>query len=444
MHCIKVFMEERQRLLLIRQNPWWKNKKIKLPTFERDLFKKLQPYIKYNQILAIVGLRRVGKTILMKQIIQKLKSDNNNICYISFDDIDFQKYEVAENLINYFLEYSNKKEMRYLFLDEIQKLPNWADLLKVYYDTEEKLKIIISGSASLELNINKETLAGRILTFHLPILTFKEFTRYFNMEISIDSKDFLREYDLKFSDKQEKYQEIFQKYILKGAFPELLDINIEESEYIKKYIKESVIEKSIFDISRITKEDEKIIYDLFKLLANSNARLFEIMNISNILKINRNKTSKYINLLEKTFLITISYNFTASVAKQIRTSKKQYAAHSSIVISLLDYPFEIINTELIGHLIEGIIANIIEKVSFWRTPQKNEVDIVTKDKTPIEVKYKARITNNDINFVIKFCEKFKIKNGIVITKDIIEKRKINDIEITLIPAWFFLLYWDKR
>ena len=437
-------MEERQRLLLIRQNPWWKNKKIELPTFERDLFKELQPYIKYKQILAVVGLRRVGKTILMKQIIQKLKTENNNICYISFDDIDFQKYEVAENLINYFLEYSNKKEMRYLFLDEIQKLPNWADLLKVYYDTEEKLKIIISGSASLELNINKETLAGRILTFHLPILTFKEFTRYFKMETNIDSENFLREYDLKFSDKQEKYQEIFQKYILKGAFPELLDINIEESEYIKKYIKESVIEKSIFDIFRITKEDEKIIYDLFKLLANSNARLFEIMNISNILKINRNKISKYISLLEKSFLIKISYNFTASVAKQIRASKKQYVAHSSIVISLLDYPFEIINTELIGHLIEGVIVNNIEKVSFWRTPQKNEVDIVTKDKIPIEVKYKARITNNDLNSVIKFCEKFKIKNSIVITKDIIEKRKINDIEITLIPAWFFLLYWGKR
>ena len=61
----------------------------------------------------------------------------------------------------------------------------------------------------------------------------------------------------------------------------------------------------------------------------------------------------------------------------------------------------------------------------------------------IEVKYKAGITNNDINSVIKFCEKFKIKNGIVITKDIIEKRKINDIEIALIPAWFFLLYWIK-
>jgi len=437
-------MEERQRLLLIRQNPWWKNKKIKLPKFERDLFKELQPYIKYNQILAVVGLRRVGKTILMKQIIQKLKADNNNICYISFDDIDFQKYEVAENLINYFLEYSNKKEKRYLFLDEIQKLPNWTDLLKVYYDTEEKLKIIISGSASLELNMNKETLAGRILTFHLPILTFKEFARYFNMKTDVESENILREYDLKFSDKQEKYQEIFQNYILKGAFPELLDINIEDSEYIKKYIKESVIEKSIFDISRITKEDEKIIYDLFKLLANSNARLFEIINISNILKINRNKISKYINLLEKSFLITISYNFTSSVAKQIRTSKKQYAAHSSIVISLLDYPFEIIKTELIGHLIEGVIVNNIEKASFWRTPQKNEVDIVTKDKLPIEVKYKTRISNNDLNSVIKFCEKFQIKNGIVITKDIIEKRKIDDIEITLIPAWFFLLHWSKR
>ena len=90
--------------------------------FERDLIKDLQRYIEYRQILGIVGLRRVGKTILMKQIASKLHAPENNICYISLDDIDFQKYEIVEDLINYFLEFSDKNERRYLFLDEVQKL----------------------------------------------------------------------------------------------------------------------------------------------------------------------------------------------------------------------------------------------------------------------------------------------------------------------------------
>ena len=431
-------MDERHRRLLIKQNPWWMDEHITLPEFERDLLEELSHFIKYKQILAVIGLRRVGKTILIKQMIQKLNATKNNICYVSFDDIDFQKYTLAEDLINYFLEFSDKNTTRYLFLDEVQKLPHWADLLKTYYDTEENLKIIISGSASLELNIDKETLAGRILTFHLPVLTFKEYIRYFKMEYKISANNLIREYDLKFADKKEKYQELFNNYLLKGAFPELLDVPLTEREYIQKYIKESVIEKSIVDIARLTREDEKIIYDLFRLLANSNAQLFEIINLSNILKISRNRTSQYINLLEKSFLISIIYNFTASVAKQVRSSKKQYAAHSSLVIAILDYPFEIINTEIAGHLVEGIIANAIEKPSFWRTPQKDEIDFITKEKLPIEVKYQSQITNNDIRTMLKFFKKFHVTKGIVITKNLLEIRSIDDTEILFIPAWLFL------
>lgn len=431
-------MEERHKRLLIKQNPWWQDERVKLPKFERDLLGELSKYVKYKQIIAIVGLRRVGKTVLMKQIIQKLKAPKNNICYISFDDIDFQKYEIAEDLINYFLEFSDKRKSRYLFLDEVQKLPNWADLLKTYYDSEENLKILISSSASLELKKHKETLAGRILTFYLPILTFKEFARYFGMEYRISAKSLFREYDLKFLTKRERYKHLFENYLKKGAFPELLEID--DEEFIKKYIKESVVEKSVSDIAKITEENEKTIYELFRLLVNSSAQLFEIVNIANTLKLNRNLVSYYINLLEKSFLIKISYNFTASVAKQIRASKKQYCAHSSIIVALLDYPFEIINTEIVGHLVETTVANNMDKISFWRTIQKDEVDIVLKDKEalPIEVKYQSQITNNDIKSVLKFCRKFKVNKGIIITKDLFERRDIDEIEILFIPAWLFL------
>ena len=401
--------------------------------------------VKYKQIIGIVGLRRVGKTVLLKQLIRKLKSSHENMCYISFDDIDFQNYEIADDLINYFLEFSNEDMIRYLFLDEIQKLPNWADLLKTFYDTEENLKIFISGSASLEIKEYKETLAGRILTYKLPIFTFREFLRYFKMKQEITFKDLFREYDLNFIHQKEHYKKMFEAYLLKGAFPELLEIN--DDEFIGKYIKESVVEKTIMDISRITKQDEKIIYELFRILANSNAQLFEINNISNLLGVNRNLVSQYIGLLEKAFLIKISYNYTASVAKQVRTSKKQYCAHSSVVIAVLDYPPAVIHTKLSGHLVEATIMNHIEKASFWRTPQKDEVDIIVKTDEgiiPIEIKYQTQILNNDLKAIIKFCKKFYIKKGMVITKGLLERRMIDKYEILFIPAWVFLLLWGSE
>lgn len=449
-------MEERHRALLVKQNPWWSDKIVKLPDFERDLINTLVRYVEYKQILAVIGLRRVGKTVLMKQLMQKLKAPKNNLCYISLDDIDFQNYNIVEELINYFLEFTDKSGMRYLFLDEVQKLPNWADLLKTYYDTEYNLKIFVTGSASLELSEFKETLAGRILTFHLPVLKFSEFARYFmhddplkNRSISslssifgssLSKDAFIREYDIEFAWKKERYNELFKSYLLKGAFPELLDI--EDEEFIKKYIKESVIEKTIVDISRLADEDEKIIYELFRLLANSNAQLFEITNLSGILKINRNLASKYVNLLEKSFLINVAYNFTSNVARQVRASKKQYSAHSSIVIAMLDYHFDILNTEVAGHLVEAAIAGNLEKTSFWRTPQKDEVDIILKEKgivLPIEVKYQHNVTNSDAASVLKFCKKFGVRNGLMVTKELMDIRKIGDVEMLFIPAWLFLL-----
>lgn len=432
-------MEERHTRLLVRQNSWWRGEKEDLPEFKRDLFNNLQKYAEYKQIIAIIGLRRVGKTVLLKQLIRDLDAPKNNICYISFDDIDFQKYETAEELINYFLEFSDNGKRRFLFLDEVQKLPNWDALLKVYYDTEKSLKIFISGSSSLELKGNKETLAGRIFTFHVPVLAFKEFIRYFGMDSSIAGKDIARDYALNFAPKKEKYEAKFKEYLLKGAFPELLEAN--DEEFIKKYIRESVIEKTISDIARAAKEDEKVIYELLRLLANSNAQLFEIMSLANTLKINRNLASRYLTLLEKSFLIKTSYNFTASVAKQVRASKKQYLAHSSIVISLLDLPFAAIGNDIAGRMVEAIIANSIENVSFWRTLQKEEVDIIIKLKKPLpaEVKYQPSVTGEDMKGLLKFCATFKCNRGMLITRHLMEKKEINGVEILIVPAWAFLL-----
>ncbi len=141
-------------------------------------------------------------------------------------------------------------------------------------------------------------------------------------------------------------------------------------------------------------------------------------------------------------MIRIVYNFTASVAKQVRANKKHFIAHPSIVLALLDYPFEVINTEVSGHLVESLMVNNLEKISFWRTPQKDEVDIILKKQNkliPIEVKYKSQITKNDLRSLLKFCDKFKLKKGIVVTKDLFKKEEVDKKEILFVPVWLFLL-----
>lgn len=431
-------MEERHKLILVKQNPQWTGEAIEVPGFERDMLDIVRKYLGEKQIIAVVGLRRVGKTVLLKQLINEIKGAQKNICYISFDDRDFQKYETGYELIDYFLQNSQKTSKRYLFLDEIQKVPNWPDLLKTLYDSEKNLKMVISGSSSLEMKKYKETLAGRILTFHVPIMTFREFTRYHGLEWKVNKGNLQRDYDMKFLSKRVLYEQLFQKYILRGAFPELLDK--ENEEYIRKYISE-MVDKVIADVSRaIDPLKEKEINDLILLFCKSTGRVFEINNISSILKVNRNTASKYIDLLEKAFIIRIVYNYTKSVAKRLRVGKKGYLIHSSIPISELQYPFSISSLDSMdmGHLIETAILGNLEDVSFW-SHQNYEVDVILKDGTPVEIKYKSQVSREDWKSLIAFMEKYKVAEGILVTKDLFGQKQIDGRKILFIPAWLFLL-----
>ena len=429
-------MEERHRALLFKQNPQWTGKEIETPEFKRDSFATLDKFLSYKQIIAIIGLRRVGKTVLLKQLMKQLKSPEN-ACYISFDDRDFQKYETAWEIVQYFLQKIDEKQQRFLFLDEIQKVPNWPDLLKTIYDTEKNLKIVISGSSSLELKQYKETLAGRILTFHIPVFMFKELVKYHGLEWKIKKEDVVNEYDKKLASKKQIYQELFQTYLLKGAFPELLEAS--DEEFVKKYISE-VIDKIIEDVSKhIENGKQGEISDLIALLCKSTGRNFELNNIAEVLKINRNTASRYVNLLEKTFLIKTSYNYTKSVAKKLRISKKGYAAHSCVPISVLNYPFNAVNIDGsdLGHLVETAIASNLSDFSFWKH-QNDEVDFIINN-LPVEVKYQTNISNGDAAGLIKFMNKFKKKTALLVTKDKTEELKIGEINILAIPAWLFLL-----
>src|SRR3989344_1998524 len=161
-----------EKVKLEEFNHWWINKKVDaelaLP-FKRDIYAEIEKHIDKRFIVALVGLRRVGKTTTMYQIIQSLierKISPTNILFFSFDEIVAKLGEVLDA----YREMHNKdfrKEIVYVFLDEVQKCNNWENEIKKYYDLYPKLKFIISGSESLFIRRKtKETLAGRIFEFN--------------------------------------------------------------------------------------------------------------------------------------------------------------------------------------------------------------------------------------------------------------------------------------
>jgi len=404
-------------------NPWWKEE-FKIEFKEREIYKQIQKFIHLPQIIAFVGLRRVGKTTLMFKIVEDtIKNGFNpkNIVYFSFDE--FKEAEIRQVMREYeeLMEKDFRKEKYLLLLDEIQKLTNWEDQLKGIYDTFGKtIKIIISGSESLFIRKkSKETLAGRIFEFKVKSLSFKEFLLFKDMNLKPIG---LYEKEL---------NKLFKEFILTFGFPEL--VNIKEKDVIKKYIKESIVEKVIYrDIQKLFKiKDISIIESLLNVFMEDPGQLIEISELAKELKISRQTLSNYLTYLEESFLIKKLYNFSRSRRKVERKLKKYYP--TIISVDILFREDDVSKSKVF----EWLLVNQLKAEFFWRDPYKNEVDVVMIEKKPmpIEIKY-GKV---DISGLLAFMRKFKVNEGYVISPDEEKTQKIDKKTIYIIPAFKFLL-----
>jgi predicted AAA+ superfamily ATPase len=409
--------------ILIELNTWWKEK-FTIEYKNREIYREIQKFTKLPQILAFTGLRRVGKTTLMLKIVDEALKGGfspSNIIYFSFDE--FREVEIREIMRTY--EIAMEKDFRkekYLFLlDEIQKLTNWVDQLKGIYDTFGKnIKIIISGSESLFIRKkSKETLAGRIFEFKIEPLSFKEFLAF-------------KGYDFRPVGVREKeLAKLFNEFMLTLGFPEL--VNVKDKDVIRKYIKESIVEKVVYrDIASLFKiRDISILESLLNFFMDDPGQLIEISKLASEFKISRQTLSDYLRYLEDSFLIRKLYNFSKSRQKVERKLKKYYPTIVSVDLLFKE------DDHSRSKIFEWMIVNQQNAEFFWRDPYKNEVDIVmTEGKiVPVEVKY-GRI---DLGGLLAFMKKFKVNEGYLISSEKEQKQKINGNLIFITPGFKFLL-----
>lgn len=411
------------RDVLIESNIWWK----KSPTIdykEREIYKQISKFLNLPQIIALTGLRRVGKTTIMFKIIQdyiKNKFPSENILYFSFDE--FREIDIREILNEYekIMEKNIEDEKYLVLFDEIQKLENWEEKLKRLYDTHgKKIKIIISGSESLFIRKrSKETLAGRIFEFKIEPLSFKEFLEFKGKKIQ----------HIKLYEKE--LFKLFNEYILTQGFPEL--VNIKEKDIIKKYIKESIVEKIIYrDIPNLFKiKDISILESLLNILMDEPGQLIELSDLAKQLQISRQTLSCYMRYLEESFLIRKLYNYSQSKRKVERKLKKYYPAIISVDLLFKKDPHSQ------SKVFEGFIVNQLNAEYFWRDPYKNEVDLIIPNQKPkpFEIKYGKIETKN----LLKFMDKFHINEGYIISSDKEQTFNINGKKIVMTPAYKLLL-----
>lgn len=391
---------------LARFNPHWQEGFFYNIQIERDFVNLLKKELDNRLILGIFGLRRVGKTTGLKQLIDYLIKKGvkrKNILFYSFDDSD----EIMDVIERYESVIGKTLSQDYILIfDEINYAKNWKSQLKVIYDLY-KPKIFISGSQSALIKKEMISLAGRIKELIVNPLTFKEFLRFKKREYLFNTPEAKDE---------------FSKY-LKRQFPEVLFMEIENAESYYQSIYKKVIYEDIPKIFNI--KEGSIIESVFNVIKEKPGILLSLNEFSKEFGINRNKLSLIINALESAFLIKKIYNFSTNKITSEKKLKKFYTLPS----------FTSLGEDL---LVESYIAMLPNIKFFWRSKSKNEVDFIYKNYA-VEVKYRNVILKKDLRGLISFTGKYKDFSPAVIKKanSKIVPKEINNKEILYLNPWDF-------
>lgn len=398
---------------IIGFSPINKGEKEELPNYKRDSFTDINRALKSGLIVAITGLRRVGKTTLIKQVL------GENSFYFSFDEKRYSNPDALKEVIEAFV---SEGEKPLIALDEVFRVEDWSGVIKKYHD-RKLARFIVSGSSALGVKRGVESLAGRMVERYIPPL---QFTEYLSL-IGKEPEKFSLEDAFK---KAKRHETELAHFLNAGSFPELA---AKEDIAPAEYIRSTTVEKIVFDdipsIFRI--ENPSKLYDLLRLCLTNSSHLFTEINFAEALQMSRHAVSDYLLYLEKAYLIDVIYPG-GSMQKALKKQKKVFARTASIYNAVADNPN-------IGQAAETAVYDklSVSKPSFYRDAQKREVDFISS--FPIEVKFQSTIVRSDLDNLIYYAKTRNLKKAILVTKNLFDEKDYDGIRVTYLPLDVFLM-----
>ena len=305
---------------------------------DRPLYlNKIMPYVDTPFVKILTGVRRCGKSTILKMIMKKLKEERNivdeQILNYRFDSMEYEDMTTKELYLELKSKILQDKKM-YLFLDEIQEIEGWENVVNTLA-ADFDVDIYITGSNSRMMSSEISTyLTGRYITFHIYTLSFEEYLTF--------KKSYTTLKDLK--------QE-FSNYVRLGGFPatHLQDYSQDEVYTIVKDIYNSTIFSDIVRRNQIKKIDqlERVVKYTFNNIGNT----FSAKSISNYLKAEQRKIDNetvynYLEKLQKAYILHKCSRYDLQGKAILKTQEKFYLADISLRYSVLGYSVDSIASSL--------------------------------------------------------------------------------------------------
>lgn len=362
--------------------------------FKRQIMTEIDKYMDSRQAVVLTGMRRVGKTSVMRHFYNRLTTSNK--VFLDLEDVlvrdifTVTSYEdVALSLEERGVDLKDKDARAYVFLDEVQFSPQLPSIVKYLYD-KYNIKFFLSGSSSYYIkNHFTESLAGRKYIFELYPLTFKEFLEFKGVKkvIPEGQAGFSQLAANKRSVHASAYSELYAQYIRYGGFPEVALTPIQEQK--EKHLHDILNSYFQIDVTTFADfEDVAKLRDLLKLLTQRVGQRLNIDALSRALKINRKQVYRYLELLQMTYVIDLIPQ-KSSLDNSVSSTKKVYFRDTGLANTLASVAEG-------SQLENSVYMNLVGKyaLSYYQTSSGGEIDFVLDEKLGLEVKNTA--TKRDV------------------------------------------------
>ncbi|MCK6578228.1 MAG: AAA family ATPase [Anaerolineae bacterium] len=479
---------------LRRLNPYWRGEpQIQLPPVKRWAYSVALKRLKSGLAKATVltGPRQVGKSTLVRQIIQTLLDEGvepRRIFYVQFDELRelLRLTEPILTLADWFEQYILKESFNratesgqpaYLFFDEVQNLPEWAPQIKSLVDSSD-VRVMVTGSSALRIEQGRDSLAGRISTLELGTLFLREIMEIrreetlqpfleFNGITPLRTLDFWQ--DLRAYGEQHRDVRLraFSYFSERGAYPIAHNRPDVEWSELADQLNETVIRRAITHDLRTgprgAKRDQHLLEEIFRLVCRyagqspTTSSMVEEIRQTRDANIGTQRVLQYLRFLDGTLLMRLIEPLELRLKRKKGTSKIcicDHALRASWLQEVVPLSSEQLEThshlkDLAGHIAESAAGYFLRSIvgldvaHFPVRASEPEIDYVItvgEQRIPIEIKYRSRINWATDTFGLRsFIEKtaYNAPFGIMVTLN--EERPMIGSNIITVPLSTLLM-----
>jgi predicted AAA+ superfamily ATPase len=372
---------------------------------EREIEKRILSFINDKEVIALCGPRQSGKSTLLKKIglFLQEKYGQDNVFFVDFED-EIEKLKFETDPKEYLKFYLRKKNKVFILLDEIQYVKESGKILKLLYDHYPQLKLIVSGSSSLDVGKIGQFLVGRVVFFELYPFSFLEFlqAKDKNLYLEYQEKRFFMEKPKKVDSLfKDKLRKLLEEYLTYGGYPRIvLEKDEQKKIFLLKNLFSAYVEKDIVKLYGVKYKEKAII--LLKYLAEKVGGLLNFNELCQLTNLHFHEVKELISIFEQTYVIKRISPFYKNLVTELKKNPKVYFFDLGFRNLLVDR-FNFSDDEW-GKILEnyGFLLYKEKSLNFWRTTAKAEVDFVLKEKNdliPIEIKKTAKISRSLLSFI---------------------------------------------